>query len=426
MLIRISQRDWPDGLCMIQVAQIDKLSARVVGTRNWKVWKLLPPKHSNLDIYLDKSIIKNRLQTHLSDFFKGHVYCFEHEATKTIWYRIQLFLHSYQLSIPRTTITIVHFPKTEYLIFPKPAKLYCQSISHCLLKAFNASSIKQQSLTTSSLTKLIEITEKSNTLGVFTQFSALQSDPNQNPLLLSRTTNEMIKSQLAESPSPSDHQQNILTYTSTPEQNRRIIPINQLQLTSRYNHIEDVFGKYPLTGSISLSIKFDTPITHLLYKYGITESKVEEDLSDGKYDSDMDTDNKNNDDDDLDGINATEMEVDNHEKMPHIFSDDVQNDFDNDIDRIFDSDDDNDDENKRHHGNREAIVKEKGKQSKYNITMNVTFTGNNIAEGLRQMAIQGYCDPPFPVWVAETINSGSTHLYVSKDKIILDYGDKYL
>ncbi|KAI9305775.1 hypothetical protein BJ944DRAFT_287554 [Cunninghamella echinulata] len=450
-LIRLSQTDWPEGLYMIQICQLDEAVAVISRTSKMKVWKLIPSNSSNMEIHFDRRIIRQRIQQYLSNFFKSHVYCFDHIQTKTIWYKIHLFVNKYQNTLPRTSITIIHFPNTEYFVFTQPSKKYYEFLIHALLNAYHAEAIQQQFLTAKKLSKLIEITEKKNHLGIFTQFAALQSDPNQNPLLLSRTQTPSSSYLLSESEPPSseppsssslphknhnNNSNNLLTYTSGQEYNRRIIPIHQQQLNKRYNHIEQVFGKYPLSGSDSLYLRLNLPITKVLHQYGIiTDTEMEELNSNSNVKEEEKEETVYDGDKHLNSPEANNKLInDTHEN--DIFSDqsEIENeinyddqhqieDEDGDEDEDEDEDVEMDDQQEDYHHKEEKnekLWKLKRKQHDQLITMNIAFSGSNVMEGLRQMAIQGFMDAPYPMWAAEATNSGCSHLHVTNDQIIIN------
>ncbi|CAO3614264.1 unnamed protein product [Cunninghamella echinulata] len=432
-LIRLSQTDWPEGLYMIQICQLDEAVAVISRTSKMKVWKLIPSNNSNMEIHFDRRIIQQRIQQYLSNFFKSHVYCFDHIQTKTIWYKIHLFVNKYQNTLPRTPITIIHFPNTEYFIFTQPSKKYYEFLIHALLNAYHAESIQQQFLTAKKL------------------------NPNQNPLLLSRTQTPSSSYLLSEPEPPSseppsssssshknhnNNSNNLLTYTSGQEYNRRIIPVHQQQLNQRYNHIEQVFGKYPLSGSDSLYLRLNLPITKVLYQYGIiTDTEMEELSSNSNMEEEGQEEIVDDDGKQLNSPEANNKPI-NDESENDIFSDqsEIENEINYDDQRQIEDEDADEDENEDEDENKDEDVKMNDQQENYHhnekkneklwklkrkqhdqlITMNIAFSGSNVMEGLRQMAIQGFTDAPFPMWMAEATNSGCSHLHVTKDQIIIN------
>lgn len=54
------------------------------------------------------------------------------------------------------------------------------------------------------------------------------------------------------------------------------------------------------------------------------------------------------------------------------------------------------------------------------LTMKIKLKGQNVMAGLRDLALHGYIDPPYPSWMTELVASGSSQAYITKDSLCFD------
>jgi hypothetical protein len=54
------------------------------------------------------------------------------------------------------------------------------------------------------------------------------------------------------------------------------------------------------------------------------------------------------------------------------------------------------------------------------LAMKIKLEGQNVMAGLRDLALHGYIDPPYPAWMTELVASGSSLAYITNDKLYLD------
>jgi hypothetical protein len=53
------------------------------------------------------------------------------------------------------------------------------------------------------------------------------------------------------------------------------------------------------------------------------------------------------------------------------------------------------------------------------LTMKISLEGQNVMAGLRDLALHGYIDPPYPSWMTELVASGASLAYITKDSLNL-------
>ncbi|KAI8092475.1 centromere protein Chl4/mis15/CENP-N [Halteromyces radiatus] len=350
MIDRIQQIDWPDGLYMIQYSQLDasgffnrKLK------RTWSTWKLIPSEKQELQVSISTTTARRRLQEYLNTFFKNHVYIIPQSESNTCWYRILIFDSRYEETLPARASILIHYLSTEYLLTTTSMIRHRDFLHQATIHAFRAESLKQIPLTSKGLDKLTTLMDHRSSLGIFGQFRYAQQDSMENPLYFG--------------PSSDIPRYEKEQYVGTREDIRRVIPIDHDKIKRRYDHVDQVFGHFPLEGLDSLKLTLEIPVTSVIKAHQ--------------------TEPVNDDDDDI---------------QPYVFSD---------VDEPSDpQEDDSDDDHTK---------KEKG-----GISMNVTFRGTNVMEGLRSLALQGWMVPPFPPWLSDLVASGSSAARVTNDHLYIE------
>ncbi|KAI8333624.1 hypothetical protein BC941DRAFT_454899 [Chlamydoabsidia padenii] len=397
------ETDWPEGLLLVQYSELEVQETRPL----------------NLSITLTS--VREKLQDYMTTYCKCHVYGFKPVDSNTTWYRI-LFIDKTKHQ-PVRPILLVHYKETEFFIMSCPQKKLEGYVEQGVINIFGAATIKQQLLTSTSLDTLGKLVTNRASLGVFGQFRYLQRDPALNPLNFGR----LAGPKSTEQPNNNNDDQPIedtsyhypkFIYVSTKEQQRRIIPIQKEKMDQRYDNVEQVFGNYPLDGLECLDLKLQQSVEPVLLDHGIhieipttiaRPAKAIEPLNrpskkDDPIDAFFRDNNKestaNDDDDDM--LN----ENDNNNEEEEEEDDDDDDDDNND-------DDDNGDE-------KEDPFENVGEYNPYAFTINIKYEGANVMAGLRDLALHGFMDPPYPSWMQALVASGSSQAYVTEDNLYLD------
>ncbi|CAO3599642.1 unnamed protein product [Absidia cylindrospora] len=422
--IRITEIDWPTGLTSIQLSQLEMAGiSRRKRQQKWMTLKLTAHQNQPLDVSLSMTTVRQKLQAYLGKFFN----CYVHGMTKldqyTVWYKIWIF-EDEQGTLTHRSAFVIHFFNTEYFLLSLQTKAKNQYVEKAIVAIFDAAGLVKQALTGGTMNELSTLIENRKSLGVFNQFRHTKQDPIQNPLnfgrLSSTTTasssskNESNDNESAQDSTTSDddnreelpavtsmsqlaqihqNQYTKFAFVSTKEERRRIIPIHADKLNHRYNSVEEVFGNYPLEELGLLKIKLQQPVTAVLLDHGIQiqDEKRGQKPAEIKHTKDVDRMTKFfRDDDETDGGS-------NKRKHHHDGSDDGD---DNDVEwnsTIGDTSDD-----------------------AYSLTMGIKFTGTNVMAGLRDLALQGFMDPPYPPWMTDLVASGSSQAFITETKMQLD------
>ncbi|KAF7727618.1 hypothetical protein EC973_007379 [Apophysomyces ossiformis] len=249
MLERFMNQDWPESLCALQIAHIDMTYLlSKASLKKWKVWKLRK-NHGHLAVWIDHKTAQDRIQKHLSQYYRCHCYSVVHEKTETHWYRIMLFddLQTRDLPLASNHVYLIHYPNTEFLLcggsLRKEMKSY---IIQAILGTFDADDVQEEDLTSKRMDRLQEIILNRKSLGVFDQFRKNQFDG--NPLDIRQKVNQPASE----------------GYVKTREERRRIVPLHQDQLRERTEETERRFGKNVAQGVELLQFNLSLSMEHIV------------------------------------------------------------------------------------------------------------------------------------------------------------------
>ncbi|SAM04589.1 hypothetical protein [Absidia glauca] len=461
---RVTELDWPEGLRMVQYSELETAGTRKPFTgvwqinlflvcvyiaflarkkkRNWLTLKLIASEEKDMDLSFSRSAVRQKLQDYLSTFFKCHVYGFKPLDSSISFYRILVFDKGATQAPSNRHIILIHYNHTEYFLLSGPEQNRT-FVEQAIVAVFGAADIKQQPLSSNSLDALGKIIINRASLGVFGQFRYLQRDPLHNPLNFGRlsspatpvipdTNSSGNDNDTANNDDSSDdehdHQPAMpppegdgaatyhypkFTFVTTREQKRRIIPIQQDKMNQRYDDVERVFGNYPLDGLDSLTLKLEMSVEPVLSDHGIQIST--DDTTDKAEEP------KEAKDDDPIGdffLGAPTSPKKKKASMDNFFNDDTM------VDGLDESDkeaSDNEEDDKEDSDNDESpFVWRDENDDPDTLTMKISLEGQNVMAGLRDLALHGYIDPPYPSWMTELVASGASLAYIKKDSLYLD------
>ncbi|KAG0171223.1 hypothetical protein DFQ28_010453 [Apophysomyces sp. BC1034] len=230
---RIVVQDWRNGLCALQIAQIDmtcnkthdqKIATHIKSFTGRSNEQCIPQKVESLET---------------ADLTSPgqHVHGYVHDKTETHWYRIMVFDDLQTRTLPASTNNayLIHYPNTEFVLcggtLKKEIKRY---VVQSFIEAFGADDIQEEDLTSKRMDRLQEIILNRKSLGVFDQFRKNQFDG--NPL----DVRQQVKKMTSEG------------YVKTREERRRIVPIHQDLIRERSEETARKFGRNVAQGVESL------------------------------------------------------------------------------------------------------------------------------------------------------------------------------
>ncbi|ORX62344.1 hypothetical protein DM01DRAFT_301784 [Hesseltinella vesiculosa] len=395
MINRITRVDWPNGLTAIQYSHVEEIFlSKTKQQRKWKTWKMMARSGQPLAIQQDRATIKKRMQTFTSQYNKSHVHAFHHENTGTDWYRIITYISRNDTELPHSVFVMIHFPFTEFIIYSSLTKLARTTLQQAVLHAFHAKSLQSEPLTHTQFQGIINLIAHRQSLGRFSVFRYLQNDPTQNPL--TPLAQQPVHLHEDSRPTYATSQ-----YTSTAEGHRRIVPLQPQMISHRYDSVEAVFGHHPLdsVSTVECTLRFSTkkdlydnglPIPEMFHDEMDVYAENDDDEADDEADDDGDRVSEQDIDDDQNALQVTAQPADDDllfsdvmvdsEHTPSSFLDDTELSVD------------------------PLAVGEPIPMCK----VDVKLKGTNVMEGFRQLALQGYMEPPFPDWMPDLVASGTS------------------
>ncbi|ORZ09169.1 hypothetical protein BCR42DRAFT_423870 [Absidia repens] len=395
--------------------------------------KLTAHHNQTLNYSLSVATVRQKLQAYLGRFFKCYVHGMAKLDQYTVWYKIWMFEDQVG-TLQHQSAIVVHFYNTEYFLVSCQSKVKISYLEQAIVATFGAGGLKKQSLTNGTLEELSTIIENRKSLGVFNQFRYMKHDPIQNPLnfgrLSSATTTSSSKNESNDDESARDsitadgdnnEQQSMITsmsqlaqihqnqytkfaFITTKEERRRIIPIQADKVNQRYDSVEQVFGNYPLEGLGLLNIKLQQPVTPVLLDHGIQiqdekRGKKPAEIKHDKHDDLMTKFFRDEDDEEMNQSFQTDGD-----SMEHKHGDGSGNE----------SDDSEDNDLKLNPTTDETS------DDLYSLTMGIKCTGTNVMAGLRDLALHGFMDPPYPPWMTDLVASGASRVFITETKMRLD------
>ncbi|KAL1916698.1 uncharacterized protein VTP21DRAFT_5402 [Calcarisporiella thermophila] len=248
---RIYFRDWKDGLCYLQVAQLDLEYYQTHSTiRTWKALKLcwlgVGDKREGpvqRKMHLNAEQFRLRMSKLLAPYFKHHIYVKPHSPTGTLWIRVSIHdgVPLNQIPPAACVLYLVWFVNSEYLLTGTVKTEYKDYVLQALLGVFECDRVDEWDLKGRNVSSLQELLLYRDSQGGFSKYRLNQVDD--NPLVhYSRK-----KQKLDDGPK----------YVNDDEP---IMAEDMSSISARYSEVDDRFGRNEQPSLERIEIKLALPL----------------------------------------------------------------------------------------------------------------------------------------------------------------------
>ncbi|KAI9271464.1 kinetochore protein CHL4 like-domain-containing protein [Sporodiniella umbellata] len=242
---RIKMFDWPDGLCTMQLAQLEIQTMMFkTAEKNWRIFEIVK-KFGKINSSIEIDVLKHQLYSFLSGLHNCYVYAFNKIDMDAYWFYIKFYTDNTtgQTRPKRQSGFLIYYPETSYmLVHSNWTKDMNPYVNEAILHAFSADKIIIQKLAAAHFQEITEQIMSKRSLGVFGQLKNNEFDSNPLDIRQKRAKD------FADG------------YTGPGEKKRRIVPVDISEMKERYDAMSNYFGPNEIVSYRSLDIELDLPL----------------------------------------------------------------------------------------------------------------------------------------------------------------------